>query len=51
MKKTTKIASTVALFLCALFFTSNEVNAQNNSPQQSCSQVVGIGTIVSLDSD
>lgn len=51
MKKTTKIASTVVLFLCALFFISNEVNAQNNSPQQSCSQVVGIGTIVSLDSD
>ncbi|MCD6018422.1 MAG: hypothetical protein K0S53_1543 [Bacteroidetes bacterium] len=49
MKKTTKIGSTVALFLCTSFLTINEVKAQNNSQQQSWSQHVGIGTIVALN--
>ena len=50
MKKTTKIVSTVLLFICTSFL-SIEVKAQNNSPQQSCSLVAGMGTIVSLNSD
>ncbi|MES2566733.1 MAG: hypothetical protein V4565_07700 [Bacteroidota bacterium] len=49
MKKTTKIVSTTALFLCTSFLTINEVKAQNNSTQQSCSQTFGTGTIVGLN--
>ena len=44
MKKTSKIISTIALFLCTSFLTVNELKAQNNSPQQS-----SIGTIISLN--
>lgn len=44
MNKTIKIATTLALFLCASFLNINELKAQNNPPQQS-----SIGTIVSLN--
>lgn len=49
MNKTIKIATTVALFLCASFLNINELKAQNNPPQQSTIQGSGIGTIVFLN--